>query len=217
MKLPLVNGSVPWKKGRLMFKRVFVESAGNNEFYQSLGKQVITVSEVPSDLEASDLVVLSGGSDINPLLYGEEPHPLTQTKAPVLGHRDRLCVDLYTRATVVGSRVLGICRGHQHIAAMKGIKLIQHLAPAEHGRRKVPFEGKFWASVPKCHHQAVPITKQLRILAHTDRDDGLSFIEAFDCDNGRVLGVQGHPEWCSPEEPFPSWVRRRLFEHLSQE
>jgi len=198
-----------------MFNRVFVESERNNEFYQSLGHRVITVSEVPNDINPDDLVVFSGGIDINPILYGEKPHPATQVKAETLGHRDRLCLNLYSRAVLRGASILGICRGHQHIAAMKGIKLIQHLAPAEHGRRKVEFEGKFWASVPKCHHQAVPVTAQLNALAVTHRDDGLSFLEAFQTNNGKILAVQGHPEWCEPDEPFPSWVRSHLWENLN--
>lgn len=196
-----------------MFNRVFVESERNNDFYASLGHNVTTISEVPIDLNSDDLVVFSGGIDINPLLYGEKPHPATQVQSPSLGPRDRLCLNLYNKSVLRGASILGICRGHQHIAAMKGIKLIQHLTPAEIGRRKVKFEGKFWASVPKCHHQAVPVTTQLNALAVTHRDDGLSFLEAFQTNKGKVLAVQGHPEWCDPSEAFPSWVRDHLFEH----
>lgn len=196
-----------------MFNRVFVENEHNNEFYASLGRTIIPISRVPDDLSPEDLVIFTGGTDINPLLYGELPHPKTQVTSNTIGRRDQFCVDLYKACLEVGCSVLGICRGLQHIAAMKGIKLIQHIEPVERGARKVAFEGMFWAYVPKCHHQAVPITKQVRILAETFRDDGVSFIEAFDTNNGKVLAVQGHPEWCHPDEVFPAWVRRRLWEN----
>ena len=58
-----------------MFNRVFVECEGSNQFYQSLGRKVISIHEVPQDATKEDLIVLSGGIDINPSLYGELPHP----------------------------------------------------------------------------------------------------------------------------------------------
>jgi gamma-glutamyl-gamma-aminobutyrate hydrolase PuuD len=196
-----------------MFNRVFVENEHNNEFYASLGRTIIPINQVPPDLCSEDLVIFTGGTDINPLLYGETPHPTTQVQGDTLGRRDKFCVDLYHACIQAGCSVLGICRGHQHIAAMKGIKLIQDIQPSERGSRRVLFEGDFWATVPKCHHQAVPITKQLRILAETFLDTGVGFIEAFDTNNGKILCVQGHPEWCHPNEKFPSWVRNRLWEN----
>jgi len=202
-----------------MFDRVIVESELNKPFYKSLGKQVVPIWSIPESLNPTknDLIVLSGGRDINPMLYGEEPHPYNQCKDLELGPRDKLCVDLWNLAEENKIPVLGICRGAQHIAAMKGIKLIQHLDDVEGGTRNVEFDGVFWAKVPKCHHQAIPVTKQLNVHAvTTQKSTGLSFVEAFSLDNGRVIGVQGHPEWCNnPNDNFPSWIRNKFASYLS--
>lgn len=192
-----------------MFNRVFVECEGSNQFYQSLGRKVISIHEVPQDATKEDLIVLSGGVDINPSLYGELPHPRNQVQSRELGRRDKLCVELWNFAKSNYIPLLGICRGAQHIAAMKGIKLIQDLPEADRGRRQVRLEGKFWASVPKCHHQAVPMNDILTCLGESSIG-GLSFMEAFETD-GHVLGVQGHPEWANHFEEFPNWVRNKLW------
>lgn len=203
-----------------MFDRVFVECEGSRSFYQSLGKEVYTLYSVPENFNPTknDLIVLSGGRDINPMLYGEEPHPYNQCKTDKkLSDRDILCVDLWNLAEENKIPLLGICRGAQHIAAMRGIKLIQHLEDIEGGVRNVEFDGTFWAKVPKCHHQAVPVTKRLNVHAvTTQKSTGLSFVEAFSLDNGRVIGVQGHPEWCSsPSDNFPTWIRNKFASYLS--
>ena len=93
----------------------------------------------------------------------------------------------------------------------------QHLEDIEGGVRNVEFDGTFWAKVPKCHHQAIPVTKQLNVHAvTTQKSTGLSFVEAFSLDNGRVIGVQGHPEWCSsPSDNFPTWIRNKFASYLS--
>lgn len=196
-----------------MFNRVFVESESPNEFYKSLGKEVGRVQELPEGATPNDLIVLSGGIDINPALYGEKPHPRTQVQSPTLSRRDQFCVDLWKFAISRGIPVLGICRGAQHIAAMRGIKLIQDLPQSDHGRRKILLEGKFWASAPKCHHQAVPIDHRINILGVTTTHSGLSFVEAFETEQ-KVLAVQGHPEWCDVNEEYPSWVRNKLWSYL---
>lgn len=196
-----------------MFNRVFVESEGKNDFYASLGKDVGSIMSVPMGATKNDLIVLSGGIDINPVLYGEEPHPHTQVQSKTLSRRDKLCVELWEFAVSRGIPLLGICRGHQHIAAMCGIKLIQHLPQSDHGRRKILLEGKFWASAPKCHHQAVPVDSRINILSTTTTKEGLSFVEAFETEK-KVLAVQGHPEWCDPDEVFPTWVRNKLWSYL---
>lgn len=195
-----------------MFNRVLVESEGHTPFYGSLGETVVTLypHRIREELEtanSNDLIVLSGGVDIDSRLYGEPPSKYNQN--PNIA-RDALCLDLWKLSRERNIPVLGICRGHQLIAALKGIKLIQHIGH-DGGRRKVQLEGKFWASIPKCHHQAVPITKQLNILGKTSLPDGTEWIEAFTTEKN-VLGVQGHPEWCDPDEDFPTWVRNKLWE-----
>jgi putative glutamine amidotransferase len=83
--------------------------------------------------EASGLL-LCGGADITPALYGQESHPLTKADSPL---RDRLEIDLVRRFEELKMPTLGICRGCQVIPVALGGTLNQHvpdIAPDEqHG------------------------------------------------------------------------------------
>ena len=71
-----------------------------------------------------DGVILSGGADVDPELYGETPHP--RTAAP---RRDRDAFEnaLLDAAIEAELPFLGICRGAQVLNVALGGTLIQHL------------------------------------------------------------------------------------------
>ncbi len=74
-----------------------------------------------------DGVILAGGGDIDPALYGGRPH---ETIYSVDGERDRS--ELALARHLAGSSVptLGICRGHQVINVALGGTLHEHLPEA---------------------------------------------------------------------------------------
>jgi gamma-glutamyl-gamma-aminobutyrate hydrolase PuuD len=79
---------------------------------------------VDETLEVLDGIVFSGGSDIDPELYGDEPHPETLGVHP---ERDAAELDLLTAALDRDMPVLGICRGSQVLNIARGGDLYQHL------------------------------------------------------------------------------------------
>jgi putative glutamine amidotransferase len=157
-------------------------------------------------LRILDGLVLSGGADLDPSLYGAAPDPRTVTRPD----RDSAEMSLARRALDQDMPVLGVCRGMQLLAVAAGGRLHQHLpdvlghekhrpAPGvygEHDARFVPgsriagLMGDDMA-VHCFHHQGVADPGSLRITGRTE--DGLA--EAVE-DPGRrfVLGVQWHPE-----------------------
>ena len=70
-----------------------------------------------------DALVVSGGADVDPGRYGEEPHDRTSNWRE---DRDAWEIALLTAAAEVGLPVLGVCRGMQLMAVAAGGSLDQH-------------------------------------------------------------------------------------------
>lgn len=155
-------------------------------------------------------VLLTGGVDVDPVYFGEEPHPLLGL---VDVARDSFEMALYRAARAKGIPVLGVCRGHQLINVAAGGSLHQHI-PAlgktvqheqvditgvpSHGVALEPSSalaaafGQERVRTNSYHHQAVDRPgKGLKITGRSA--DGLA--EAIESTEGSlVLGVQWHPE-----------------------
>lgn len=71
-----------------------------------------------------DGLILIGGPDLDPALYGQEPHPLAQLPAP---ERDSAETALLVVMRQRRRPILGICRGSQIMAVAAGGQLVQHL------------------------------------------------------------------------------------------
>ena len=71
-----------------------------------------------------DALVLTGGTDVDPALYGEEPHPSVRVDRA----RDDRELALLAAALERGLPVLAICRGLQLLNVHLGGTLHQHLA-----------------------------------------------------------------------------------------
>jgi putative glutamine amidotransferase len=71
-----------------------------------------------------DGLLVPGGPDVDPSLYGATVHPRTRTGSPVV---DAAELDLVTAALGAGMPVLAICRGMQLLNVLRGGTLHQHL------------------------------------------------------------------------------------------
>jgi len=183
------------------------------------GRVVLLPPDDDADvLRALDGLVLTGGADVGPELYGVEREPLTDTRPD----RDAAEMRLVRRALELDMPVLGVCRGMQLLAVAAGGRLHQHLpdvlghekhrpAPGvygEHEARFVPgsrIAGLMGADVGiHCyHHQGVADAGTLTVTGRAE--DGLA--EAVEDPNHRfVLGVQWHPEVIRDERLFGALV-----------
>jgi putative glutamine amidotransferase len=173
-------------------------------------------------LEHLDGLLLSGGGDIAPGLYGDpEIHPMTYGVDPL---RDRFELDLLAGANARDLPVLCICRGLQVLNVAYGGTLHQDipssgLTTQEHRQQKsglaldaashVVFAepdsllstvyGTDRIGVNSYHHQVVAdVGEGLRIVGRSD--DGL--VESLvDPARSFVLGVQWHPEMMFETHP----------------
>jgi putative glutamine amidotransferase len=171
------------------------------------------ISDDPDELlERIDGLMLTGGTDLDPALYGEQPHAETQV---FQRDRDDFEISLAHRAIERDMPVLGICRGMQVLNVAHGGSLLQHL-PESHGHedhRRVPgsFDGadhdvcllddsvaaraagELLHPTKSHHHQGVGrIGESLVVSGISALDDLPEAIERPD--RGFVLGVQWHPE-----------------------
>jgi len=83
------------------------------------------VDDTAALLDRVDGLLVSGGPDLDPALYGQEPHPL-------LGPDVALVADEYEQALLRGAAerdlpLLGICRGLQALNVSRGGTLHQHV------------------------------------------------------------------------------------------
>lgn len=155
-----------------------------------------------------DGLLLTGGADIDPSLYGEEAAGSEETEPG----RDALEREAWDAARSRGVPVLGICRGFQAINVFSGGSLVQHVD--EHRRRGAPLgeepthELRLSAGtrvaqiladgdplslmVNTSHHQAVRPEQ----LGSGLRASGISgdYVEALEDPDAWIIGVQCHPE-----------------------
>ena len=173
----------------------------------------LTVGEGPADaLRGADGLLLTGGDDVDPALYGEIPHPTFDVAEP---GRDAFEIDLIRRALDADLPVLAICRGLQVLNVALGGTLIQDI-PSE-PNSLLPHDAEGLATtlahtvtvapgsclaalvgpdgvraVNSRHHQAVRAPGRGLVVTAVAPD---GIIEAAEVPAARFcVGVQWHPE-----------------------
>lgn len=179
-----------------------------------------------------DGFILSGGGDINPLLYGEAPHPQLEEIHTGL---DRAQWALTETILKTRKPLLAICRGIQLLNVVLGGSLWQDISAihrpvmlhSQTGPRSDKFHrikitpdsilGKLFGKeleVNSFHHQCInALGRNLNISATTD--DGI--IEAVEMtDRSFGLGIQWHPEMLlsASDEMLPLF--QELITHCKQ-
>jgi putative glutamine amidotransferase len=165
-------------------------------------------------LAAMDGLLITGGADLDPALYGEAPDGANAADSG----RDALDAVAFEAANERGVPVLGVCRGLQAINVFSGGRLVQHLdhhesppyparsaeatrhllelAPGTRLATILGVAGQL--EVNSFHHQAVAhdgLAPGLR-ASGTAPDEGGELIEALEsADPDRwLVAVQCHPE-----------------------
>lgn len=114
-----------------------------------------TEAQAGEILSRLDGLLLSGGADMDPQLYGEQPHPKNGAVSP---ERDATEIALTNVALSRNLPLFGICRGHQVLAVVTGGTLYQDI-PAQ-----LPMALKHYQEGPRWFQShAVTMTPQTRL------------------------------------------------------
>lgn len=166
----------------------------------------ITVDQTV-DLNRLDGLVISGGDDIDPALYGDKAQEGTYYDR----QRDALEMQCIKHGLQTGLPLLGICRGHQLINTVMGGTLhasIRSMRQKTSNRwtllpkKRVFLEatsnlyrqlGKSEILVNSLHNQAIAEVGVKLKKVGFDADNIIQAVEAEDC--RPILGVQWHPEY----------------------
>lgn len=193
----------------------------NSEYYWAIYKAggqpliipYIDVEDADYFVSVFDGIMFTGGNDIDPVFYGEAPHPKLGKINPV---RDEFELKLCRLALENDKPVLGICRGVQVMNVAMGGTLYQDLgaqlqsdtpikhwqsAPGRYGTHEVKLAAgsrinrimeKECISVNSFHHQAVKEVAGAFRAAGWSRDGVIEVIESDKYPF--AVGVQWHPE-----------------------
>ena len=181
------------------------------------GLPVMVTPEAPLDALADHLagLLFTGGSDIEPSLYGADPDPALGL---VQKERDDFELRLLQAAVDRGRPVFGICRGLQLINVWAGGSLHQHrpdhdrLDHPPHSRvhtvrvdRSTPFGSRYPEEivVNTYHHQTVERLGD-GLIGVGRADDGV--VEIIEHEQDRIVAVQWHPELLDDLDPGFTWL-----------
>jgi putative glutamine amidotransferase len=174
-------------------------------------------------LRRLDGVILAGGADVDPRIYGSQ---VTRHSTPLDPLQDEWEIALARTAVKWGVPVLGTCRGHEVLNVAFGGTLREHLdgPSSPHHRRTVyPLQDRGHrielaadsklrelygptADVNRFHHQAIErLGEGVRACAHAEDE----VIEAIEIDGADAIGVQWHPEFVEAGEPIIGWLVER--------
>lgn len=187
--------------------KVFV--VGNSINYVNF----ISNAEITEDIKEAQLVVFTGGEDVDPSLYGCEKHHTTYSNLK----RDMYEKDVFDKIDPKTQVCLGICRGSQFLTVMNGGLLVQnveeHAIGYTHGI--VRPDGDKIYQITSTHHQMMyPFNlsnKDYKLLYiswgcgnYTYEGDKIDAEKVYENEpeivyyhkegKPKCLAVQGHPE-----------------------
>ena len=176
-----------------------------NEKYEVIVHKVNDVKN-PKDI---DLVLFTGGEDVNPAYYNENIGKYTHINS----NRDKKEIDTFYRFKGK-SFLLGICRGNQLLTILSGGKLIQHVEGHCRDHSMVLNNGLKY-NITSSHHQMIyPFDlneKDYELIGYSEYFQSNTYLngdnEEIELSNNflepeivyykktNALCIQGHPEW----------------------
>jgi putative glutamine amidotransferase len=187
---------------------------------ETAGGEPVVLQSGSDSLPDVDGLLLPGGWDVDPALYGEEAD---KAVGPIDRKLDDTELEMFRQARANQIPVLGICRGQQVINVAMGGSLVQHLEDHDVralGRKHLAHTievdpaselgraaGEHKIRVNSLHHQAIR-TLAPGLQQTAKGEDGT--VEGVESDDGLIVAVQCHPEELTVDLP---WARR-LFERF---
>lgn len=122
--------------------KVFV--VGDATYYASW----INNHKLVDNLEEADVILFTGGEDVDPSLYGKKKHPRTYSNLA----RDLEEKEIFDKIKP-NQLACGICRGSQYLCVMNGGLLVQDCTNHAIGETHLIFNGEVKVDITSTHHQ----------------------------------------------------------------
>lgn len=219
MKIIGISGSIVKEQNQeafLGYERSYV----NNDYINSVIKNGAVPMIIPfntndeiikKQIESVDALILSGGHDVNPLNYNNQPK---EKLGETFDARDKFDLKLIEYALERNIPILGICRGlqilnvyfggslHQDLSYDKKIyikhdqqynpKSVSHTVEITEGTKFYDIFNKDIINVNSFHHQTIDRLADGLVASALSLDGVIEAIEHKDYNF--VVGVQWHPE-----------------------
>lgn len=197
-----------------------------NEKYEVIVHKINDVKD-PKDI---DLVLFTGGEDVNPTYYNENIGKYTSINS----NRDKKEYNTFHKFKGA-SLLLGICRGSQLLTVLSGGKLIQHVEG--HGRdHSMILNNRLNYKITSSHHQMLyPFDmnpKDYELLAYSEYFQSKTYLngnneeielpnnflepEIVYYKNTNALCIQGHPEWSHCEKRTSNMCLNLIDKYLKE-
>lgn len=167
-------------------------------------------------------LVIWGGEDISPTLYGEKVSNFTNAQE-ILSPRDKIEMDLALEAIDIGMPIIAICRGAQLMCALAGGKVIQHTTGHLGDHTIITHDGQTLVTSSLHHQMLYPWFLNHKLLAWSESrssvyingdDEDYTFPENAKSGSFikepeivlfpelKTLAIQGHPEFMRANDVF---------------
>lgn len=176
----------------------------------------------PEDVLAGkvDALVIWGGADISPTIYGSPVEPGCGATSQ-LSHRDKIEVAVCEAAIKVGVPIIGICRGAQLVCALAGGKLYQDVS-GHMGDHEITTHDGIKYTTSSIHHQMMDVrglpeesyklvawTSKKQSKEHEDLEPEIIYFPKV-----KGLAIQGHPEFMGSDDPFVKYSQHLVETYL---
>jgi putative glutamine amidotransferase len=228
--VPIVAGGVlGWRQSAVACTTAYLDAVARAHGDPVIVPPVLLDDETaPARLSRFDGLLLVGGGDIDPALYGREREPEVAHVNPT---RDEFEIPLIRAAIERAVPTLCICRGiqvlnvalggtlHQHISERKDLSAhrtedatdgVIHEVRVQPGSKVMKAMGAERVHTFSHHHQAVD-DLGAGLIPVGWAEDGL--LEAAELESGWVIGVQWHAEATAATDP----TQQGLFDALVRE
>lgn len=181
----------------------------------------------PDQMHSDGCLMLHGGEDISPSIYGQRPTRFTHA-GDRPSKRDKREIAFIEKAIKLNIPIIGICRGAQLLCAVSGGTVIQDVTGHEWGKHDLTTEDGEYQMTNSIHHQMMNLrgTKH-HLIAWSDPKLSKYYIgekeqeiemekepEIVHFPELRALAIQGHPEYLTSVNPFVQYTLRKAKEYV---
>lgn len=210
-----------------MFNTVYSALYSDYAHLRRFSNHAETVVSPEEIIDPKSILILHGGEDISPTLYGQKPNHYTSA-TQLLSRRDIVERSLFIKATELGIPILGICRGAQLACSLNGGSLVQHVDNHTRGQHRIELENGTFIPTNSLHHQMmVPWKTNHELLGWSKEPLSPRYLgennQEIDmkCEpeivwfkDSNTLAIQGHPEWLPFSHPLVKYMIQQFKERL---